>query len=568
MKKRAFQDFSLIHQAVQRVKQDLNLSHDSNAFYFVALSLLLDLQDDEIDSSVTDNFYQSSKGRSPGKDRGIDAIYVDSGSDRSVVHFFSAKYASSFDKTEEFVPSNEIDKVESFLAALMSKDPDLVKDVNAALVAKVKEIWDEIEHHNPTFVVHICTNKTEVFEPNEQARFEKMLSKYSSFTPQYHTQSVLADRMARKGKVRVDGKIKAIDTHLFEISGGDVRALILHVDAVELLRLISDRDQLRQDANLQDFTEMKACGLLEDAFEDNVRLYLHLRSKVNKNIKASALSDENHRFFYFNNGITVTCDRFAYPKNQRAPIVELENIQVVNGGQTLHALSEAYKENSERLHAVELLCRIYETKDPELSSRIAECTNSQNPVKTRDIRSIDLIQIKLEKEFKTMGMFYERKKNQYSEQPKDKRFDAERCGQVALTFYEGMPLEAKNKKSSIFADKYDDIFSDETTADTLLLPFVLFERIEKEKESRATGRSAWLLYASYYILFALRILSDKKKIDLKSLNLDKIWRLYSKAKSTVAAARKKGQAEQKREFADVLFFKSKLAKQNIEKILG
>lgn len=570
MQTRVLQDFSLIHQAVQKAKRDFNLDEDSNAFYFVLLSLLLDLQDDEMEDAITDNFFQNVRKRTAGKDRGIDAIHVDSGRDGSVIHLISAKYTNNFEKSEAFISSNEIDKIESFLGALMRKDPELAQDTNPALIGKVKEIWDEIENHNPTFVVHICTNKTESFEPTEKARFEKALGKYSNFIPEYHVQSSIAARLARKGRVPVNGMIKAINENLFELSGGDVRALIVHVDGLELLRLLSDRAHLRSNANLQEFTEMRESSLFEHAFEDNIRLYLQQKSKVNQNIKQTATSNESHRFFYFNNGITITCDRFTYPKEQRAPIVELENIQVVNGGQTLHALSDAYKESPEKFKSVELLCRIYETKDRELSSRIAECTNSQSPVKTRDIRSIDLVQIKLEKEFGAMGLFYERKKDQFSIQDKAKRIDAEKCGQVALAFFEQMPQEAKNKKGLIFGDKYDDIFSDQTTAAKMLLPYQLFEFIDKERKTRSKGRSAWLRYASYHILFAIRLLADKKKIDLVLNNLDKITKLYVQARSAVGQARdidRKKAKRSKREFADVLFFKSKSAARNVEKVV-
>src|SRR5580693_10327845 len=111
MNRRVLQDFSLIHQAVQKAKRDFSLADDSNAFYFVLLSLLLDLQDDEIEDAITDNFYQTVRDRPAGKDRGIDAIHVDSSREGSVIHLFSAKYTSLFEKTEAFVSSNEIDKI-------------------------------------------------------------------------------------------------------------------------------------------------------------------------------------------------------------------------------------------------------------------------------------------------------------------------------------------------------------------------------------------------------------------------------------------------------------------------
>jgi hypothetical protein len=303
---RVLQDFSLIHQAVQKGKRDFNLAEDSNAFYFVLLSLLLDLQDDEMEDAITDNFYQTVRKRPAGKDRGIDAIHVNSDREGSVVHLFSAKYTATFENSEAFISSNEIDKIESFLGALMRKDPELAQDTNPALTGKIREIWDEIENHNPTFVVHICTNKTETFEPTEKARFERVLGKYSNFIPEYHMQSSIAARLARKGRIPVNGKIKAINENLFELSGGDVRALIVHVDGLELLRLLCDRAHLRNDPNLQELTEMREASLFEHAFEDNIRLYLQQKSKVNQNIKQTAISEESHRFFYFNNGITIT----------------------------------------------------------------------------------------------------------------------------------------------------------------------------------------------------------------------------------------------------------------------
>ena len=197
----------------------------------------------------------------------------------------------------------------------------------------------------------------------------------------------------------------------------------------------------------------------------------------------------------------MTCDRYAYPSGTSSPIIQLENIQVVNGGQTLHALFDALKVDQTKIGPIELLCRVYETKDRELSSRIAERTNSQIPVDTRDIHSLDIEQINLEQEFSALGLFYERKKAQFADKPQEKRVDAEKCGQVYLGFYQEMPLEAKNRKGIIFGAKRETIFNSNTTAEKLLLPLRLFDRIEDRRAATATGQRSWLNYASYYVLF-------------------------------------------------------------------
>lgn len=567
MKKQSAQDFAVIHQHVLRAKADNSLKDESQAFYHVLLETLFDLQDDEIDAAITDDHYRIGKGDSPGKDRGIDAIHIDEMAIPPVIHIFNAKYTTAIGNTQSFFPSNELDKVITFLSQLMAQDSTLLDNVNAALHAKVAEIWDQISKTNPRFVLHFASNYTEGLTIEEGQRLRTSLKVYSDFTCEFHTQSSLANKLARRGRVRVNGKFKAIHKNLFEKSAGDIRALIVHVEAEQLIRLLCDDAALRLDVGA-DMKNVKNLLISEDAFEDNVRVYLRQGSKVNRNIKATVLSAENVRFFYFNNGITVTCDRFKYPTNQSSPIIELENAQVVNGGQTIHALFEAYNEKPASVEPVELLCRIYETKDAELSSRIAETTNSQTPVKTRDIRSIDIFQIKLEKEFEALGLYYERKRNQHAGKPKANRVDSERCGQVAFAFYHKMPLEAKNKKGLIFGDKYDDIFSEETTAHILLLPLRLFDNTETKRIEGAKGQNAWLRYASYHILFALRLLAERESLKLEFSQLDAIWKLYPKAKSAIRAARNTAKKQQGKEFEDVLFFKSNLAKSLTEESIG
>jgi hypothetical protein len=559
MKKKSIQNFAVIHRTVEKAKTDNALVNDSQAFHHVVLDAVFQLADDEIQDAITDDAYNVGKGASPGKDRGIDAVYVDEIANPPTVHLLSCKYTSDIQKTESFFKSTEIDKILAFLQQLMSKDLALLSDINDALKAKAKEIWNVIHRTNASFVIHLASNLTEGLTKEEADRLSNALKQYSNFSWETYTQESLADKLAHRGRVKVDGACKAIHQNLFEKPGGDVRALVVHVEARQLLRALCDDEALRKNANA-DISAVPGLQICEGAFEDNVRIYLRKGSKVNKNIRATVLSKENKRFFYFNNGITITCDRYSYPTGQTAPIIELENIQVVNGGQTVHALFDAYKEDKKSIDPVEILCRVYETKNDELSSRIAETTNSQTPVNTRDIRSIDIVQVKLEKEFHAMGLYYERKRKQHEEQPKEQRVDAERCGQVVLAFMHAMPLEAKNRKGLIFGEKYEDIFSDATSAHELLLPLRLFERIENERVAHAHGQNAWLRYANYHLLYALRLLADYKGIGLTFENLEVIWKNYPKAKAALRSARLTSKKKEKDEYEDALFFKSSDAK--------
>lgn len=570
------QDFSLIRTQVEKFTEDFRLTKQSDGFLHFILNITLGLQEDEITDSITDNNYLVSIGAEGGHDRGIDAVYIDESDAQQTVHLFNCKYTEQFQKTESHFPGNEIDKIVNFLNDLMGQDNNIKETVNPILFAKIEEIWDLFDRSNPKFVVHICANYYNGFEKKEGERFERAISKMVDI--EYHLMDELVARLTKKDKQNINAKMPAVDVNYFKKTHGDINALIVEVDAIDLIRIVLDDQNIRNRTDITEFDELKKIDILEDAFEENVRVYLKQRSKINRSIKATALSEDNYKFFYFNNGITITCDKFSYPE-RRSPIIELENLQIVNGSQTIHALYDALKEKSANFNKIQVLCRIYETKNRDLSQQIAEYTNSQNPVKRRDIRSIDFMQQKLERELEAKGYFYERKKGQHADKPKRFRIDAEKIGQVLMSLYQEMPSEAKNKKSLIFAEKYDDIFNDELTADKVLLAYKLFEKVESEKniakvellsKSRIFDRESFIIYSSYYIVYIIGQLAKKEKIELELKNLTEIEALYPKAVKIIRSLIKVEQESlkgHKDKYTHALFFKGNKPKKHFEQYL-
>jgi len=202
-----------------------------------------------------------------------------------------------------------------------------------------------------------------------------------------------------------------------------------------------------------------------------------------------------------------------------------------------------------------------------LTTRIAEYTNSQNPVCSRDIRSIDFVQQKLEKELFAKGYYYERKKSQFSHHNKGQRIDAEKTGQILLSFLNKMPSEAKNQKSEIFASRYEEIFNDSINADKVLLGIKLFERIENSKNSfkeklingiDEDQKSSYLSYASYWLLFFLSELAIRKNIQFEESQLETIWSLYSNVQLLIENLIQKEKyvmAKKNDKYSHVAFFK-------------
>ncbi len=542
---------------------------------FFAIDLILGLQEDEVEDSITDTYYLRQSGKDSGHDRGIDAVYVDDSEKPAVVHFFNCKY-TEFKKTGNHFPSAEIDKILGFMKALIAADVNIEETINEHLYSKVQEIWELYSSQSPKLVMHICSNHYNAFEQEEKKRFEREIGKYSNIKIEYHLMPNFVSSLTRQGKQVVNAQIKAIDLNLFEKADGDIRALIANIDARELLRILIDDESIRTNPAIIDYTVLRDYPILEDAFEDNVRVYLKQRSRINQNIKSTALSDEAFRFFYYNNGITITCSHFDYPKMARNPIINLENLQIVNGSQTLHALFEAFKENPANFENIDLLCRIYETNKEELSINIAEYTNSQNPVKNRDIRSNDYVQKKLDKQLLTLGYFYERKRGQHAGKPKAKRIDAEKAGQALFSFFNKMPAEAKNDKRLIFADKYEDIFSDQITASEVLISMNLFNEIETrqlKKKREITGKprkyksESYILHTTYYIMYAISELADMNKVSKIQENYPQLVKMYDQAIDLIKKAIEMEKASLKDNYTHTKFFKGNKPKIHIQSLL-
>jgi hypothetical protein len=488
---------ALTHKCKSYVGESDYATTQKRAFAHIVLEYVLSLSPDEITDSITDG----------SNDRGVDAVFVDDRDDRNVVHLFQFKHVSTFAKAKRNFPSNEIDKLLSFCADLLDENESLKDTCNPLLWAKVEEIWNALERENPSFVIHFCGNMKPMVETH-RTRVQESLEDYRSFTVRHHSLDSIVRMFLEKKQPQINAQIKAVDKNYFERTDGNIRGLIGTFEATEIIALITDPDDPGQ--------------VRHDAFNDNVRIYLTQKNNVNKKIFATALSDKNSEFWYLNNGITLTCDSFSYQPGKRSPTIDLTNVQIVNGGQTSNALFEAHRQDPDKVRDVLVLGRIYETRNRDITSEIAEATNSQTPINTRDLRSNDDIQKKLEESFRDQGLYYERKHRQHHAQPKKKRVDALSAGQALLAYALGYPEVAKKDRARVFRDLYDSVFNNDLTTQQLLVPLQLYAKIQttkremqrKVKKGEPVDSSLlFLIDGGYHVLFAVHELSESRGID-------------------------------------------------------
>ena len=120
--------------------------------------------------------------------------------------------------------------------------------------------------------------------------------------------------------------------------------------------------------------------------EQNVRLFLQARSGVNKGIKRT-LENEPDLFFSFNNGITATAEAVSTEvRDGSLVITKIDNLQIVNGGQTTASIYAAFKAKTELQGVfVQMKLSVVSAEAAEkLVPLISKYANSQNKVSSAD----------------------------------------------------------------------------------------------------------------------------------------------------------------------------------------
>ncbi|MFS2317035.1 AIPR family protein [Maricaulis sp. D1M11] len=217
-------------------------------------------------------------------------------------------------------------------------------------------------------------------------------------------------------------------------------------------------------------------------FDANVRGNLGLGGRVNKNIYASATSDQTaSRFWFMNNGITMVCDRFSISRDPDNPGVNLENLQIINGCQTTSSLRHAYEQGdlSER---VQVQLKVYASNDRAFVDGVVVATNNQNAIGTRDLHANDeaqaLIQRRIQEDF---GLFYERKRGEAKSQgiARSDVVDLEKAGQAFIAIFRRQPTVSRAQKYKVFTDEfYGSVFENRNAPAQLVIAHEIYRLCE------------------------------------------------------------------------------------------
>ncbi len=122
--------------------------------------------------------------------------------------------------------------------------------------------------------------------------------------------------------------------------------------------------------------------------EGNVRAFLSNRGKVNKGIRHT-INKEPSKFFTYNNGIACTAKKILFSKDESL-IEKIEDLQIINGGQTTASLTSAWKKDGAYLDNIFVPMKLTIIKSDDYDTmvqNISRFANSQNKVTDADLFS-------------------------------------------------------------------------------------------------------------------------------------------------------------------------------------
>lgn len=288
-------------------------------------------------------------------------------------------------------------------------------------------------------------------------------------------------------------------------------------------------------------------GLLEK----NVRTFLQFKAKVNQGIRET-IRDYPDMFFAYNNGISTTAEKITVEFEDGVPyITRIENLQVVNGGQTTASIFATSTEKASDLSKVFVQMKISVIQQKEemenIVPKISRFANTQTIIKNSDFDSNSAYHVAIQNfsrsewvPSKTGGKatnkwFYERARGQYldektsgtakdakifdKEYPKKQKFSKTDLAKFEMSWWQ-RPFDVGKGAENNFKIFTKEISNEKNEVGKkyyhrLIAKAILFKEIDTIVAKRKLGG-----YKANMVSYILAWLSYKSN---KKLNLDSIW---------------------------------------------
>jgi hypothetical protein len=407
---------------------------------------------------ITDTEFNSNINGLKINDLGVDAVFIDK--EKSTINLFNFKFRESF-KWNKGQDTTEATISTKFINAISENNIDFLDNKLKEYAEEILKCFNSSTEWN--FKLYIVSNDTKEFT-NDSTDIKLLEEHYSLEVIPFGLPKIMETISLRPAPINAS---LVVDTNaVMSYAENDLSSSISYILRLvnsEIIRITCDNNEIRSQHNIEDEKILYGQKPSFSVLFDNVRGFKQ-KSTYNQNILKS-LKEEPEKFFMYNNGITIIADAINAKKinsNKRLKL-DLKNIQVLNGGQTLrtiHSFNSLDENNiTDYLSKSETLVRIFTTQD-EYINKIAEYTNSQNPISNVDLKSLRNEQIQLEQYLDDHNIIYARKTGDTG-LVNDKKYlhkiSMEKFGQILFSI-KGNPHKATSQKKQIFDKNYQDIF--------------------------------------------------------------------------------------------------------------
>ena len=472
----------------------------SKAFLLLGVAAYLDVDIAEATQYITDG----------GNDGGFDAAYIEEVQESQLnVVLFQSKYSRKLDNDSNF-PSNAVEKAVNTVQCVF--DPSANIQLNEKSREKVDEIRSFILDGHIPYVTFVMLNNGLSWNQDGQNHID------NAFAGQQQVQFV---HFSHNDILNYINRSKPIDTQL-NFSGKAIQ------EDFNYKRVILGRVSVNAIYKLMD-------EFGDRLLEKNIRRYLG-KNTINEQISHTLLSESKRQnFFFFNNGITMICEKFNYNGLQEKNWnVRINRLQIINGGQTCKTIYQTLREHTDiDFSQVYILVRLYEVSDDEdIVQDITYATNSQNPVDFRDLKSNDKIQVLLEGSAKDLGYVYKRKRDNFGN---TNVIPSTVAAEAVFAVWRGKPHLAKYKRNEFFDKYYTDIF-EQLNAAQMIIAVQIFRYCDsyRKRFSDDIQIQAQRPFSQYFLAYMMgRRLLQACQISLEQLthlNFDMVKNCFEEKK--------------------------------------
>ena len=415
------------------------------------------------DPVLTDEVHNGCSYRRDAKG-GIDGVYINETLEENTIECLHSY----------FVGNNPFVLTEVY--NVLSKISAEIDDVRKGHFVNNKEADDLLreyldESDNKKIIIRIITDYT--CEPSEKYQLNKKIESFN-----------------------VD--VKNCDVSAVISFGDDVKAVIesnrAPFDWVEEGKVVVDQPNnfLRyEDHSIVCNISAQSLKKLWEAEGDRGLLAMNLRyyiksTNIDNKIEESILFDGKD-FWYLNNGIIIVCNDYKIVGKE----VWLKQFSIVNGGQTSRMIGTIPFDNDFFI-SCKIIKNVFENANDKnvFISKVAEASNTQKPIKAKDIIANRIEQRNLKSELAENKVFIEIKRGEkcnhevYSE-PWQRTKNNE-LAQDLYSFVFMEPGPARNSVSSILSndDKYNLIFREHSYSFDFLRDILFLEKAYKEYQKK------------------------------------------------------------------------------------